>query len=69
MYLKILSYSSKKIHQNGKTSTVEDEDVEIIGTRPATSRTFSPNIRKIEFPQTWCLSDRGTVCNWQYHGA
>ena len=35
------SYSSKKITQHGKKSPVGDDDIEIVGTRPTITKTFS----------------------------
>ena len=37
------SYSSKNINRHEKVSPVEDEDIRIIGTIPATSRSFFIN--------------------------
>ena len=45
------SSSSENITQNRK-SPVEDEDIEIIGTKPVISITLSPIGRNIEFAQS-----------------
>ena len=58
--------SSKNITWHCKKSPVEDEDIEIIGTRPATSRTFSPIEKYIECAQTQWLGDRETGRILQY---
>ena len=57
------SLCSKKITKDRKKSLVEDGDIEIVGTRPAIGRTFSPIGRNIEFSQTHRLSDRETGRN------
>ena len=54
------SYSSKDIIENGKSS-VEDEDIIIIATRPAIIITFSPIGRNIEFPQTHRFSEKNHI--------
>ena len=45
------SYSHKKSTQNGKKSHVEDDEIEIVGTRPVISINFSPISRQTEFTQ------------------
>ena len=49
------SYSYKNIIQHGKKSPVQDEEIKIIGIRPAISITFSSIGRNIEFPQSQML--------------
>ena len=51
-----------------KNPPVEDEDIKIISTRPAASRTFPPIGRNIETPQTHRFSERKPDSNWQYSG-
>ena len=36
----------KKINENGKSAPIEDEEIKIISTRPAISRTFFTNWHK-----------------------
>ena len=36
------SYSSKNISEHSKKSSVEDEDIKTIGTRPSISKSVSP---------------------------
>ena len=45
------SYSYYKSNKPGKKSPVEDDEIEIVGTRPAFNGNFSPIGRDIIFPQ------------------
>ena len=42
---------SKNINEHGDKSSVEDEDIRIIGTNPVMSTIFSPIGRNIVIPQ------------------
>ena len=44
-------YYSKNSTQHDKKSPVEDDDIEIVGRRPAISRKVSPIGRQVKFPQ------------------
>ena len=61
------SYPSKNINKY-KKSPIEDEEVQIIGTRPAISRSLSPTVRNIEIPQTHRSSERKPNHNWKSRG-
>ena len=61
---KSASYSSKNKNYHEKKSPFEDEEIRIIGTRPAISRMFSPIGRNIEIPQTHRFSEIQTDHNW-----
>ena len=63
------SYSFKKITQHVKNLSVENEDIEIIGIRPAVSRTLSQINRNVTLPKAQRFRDRETGRNWRYFEA
>ena len=61
-------YTLTKILMGMEILPVEDEEIIVIGTRPAISRMFSPICRNMEIPQTHRFSERKLDHNWQFYG-
>ena len=53
------------ITRYGKKTPVEDENIKIIGRWPEISRTFSPIVIDIEFPQAQRFSESKPERNYQ----
>ena len=62
------SIPSKKIDEHDKQSSLEEDTVRIIGTRPSISSHLSPIVQNIIIPKTNHFSEKRPDHDWQYRG-